>query len=68
MKIKIFFPLFIFNFFLFLKMFLLMKINDNKIINSYKNYKVKNLSIDILDQRKWHKTFIERYWRKKEFS
>ena len=29
--------------------------NDNNIINSYKNYKVKNLSIDILEQRKWHK-------------
>lgn len=29
--------------------------SDNNIINSYKNYKIKNLSIDILDQRKWHK-------------
>ena len=48
--------------------------NDNKIIISYKNYKVKNISIDILEQRKWHKNLYraileeERIFLKKKYK
>ena len=75
MKNKKYFFLYLFLIFFISKNVLVYEnCNDNKIINSYKNYKVKNLSINILDQRKWHKNLYraileeERVFLKKKYK
>ena len=67
MKNKNIFSLFDFNFFYFKSVLAYENCSDNKIINSYKNYKVKNLSIDILDQRKWHKNLYRAILEEEDF-